>query len=59
MKNIKLELSVEEVNTILDSLGERPFKQVFNLINKIQQQASVQLNPGENPPSQPNQAVQN
>ena len=44
MKTIKLELSVEETNLILESLGQLPFKQVFGLIGKIQNQASAQLN---------------
>lgn len=43
-QKIKLELTVEEANLILDSLGQMPFKQVFLLITKIQQQASGQLN---------------
>lgn len=40
---IKLELEVEEVNQILEALGDRPFKSVFQLINKIQRQAATQL----------------
>lgn len=44
-KEISLTLMVKEVNLILDSLGDRPFTEVFSLISKIQQQASSQLNP--------------
>ena len=44
MEEIKLELTIEETNLILDALGEKPFKQVFGLIQKIQQQAASQLN---------------
>ncbi len=47
MQTIKLELTVEEVNQILEGLGEMPFNKVFQLIQKIQQQAAVQLN-GQN-----------
>ena len=41
---ITLDLSLAEVNLILDALGERPFVQVFSLIQSIQTQASNQLN---------------
>jgi hypothetical protein len=40
---IKLELTVEEVNIILASLGKHPFESVFNVIKKIQDQAVPQL----------------
>lgn len=40
---LQLELTVEEVNLILDALGDRPFKTVFSIISKIQQQAGEQL----------------
>ena len=43
-KEIKLVLTVEEANQILEALGNQPFKQVFALINKIQEQAASQLN---------------
>ena len=44
-REIKLVLSVEEANLILDALDNQPFNQVFALISKIQQQAASQLNP--------------
>ncbi|MCB0614921.1 MAG: hypothetical protein H6573_23880 [Lewinellaceae bacterium] len=43
MKEIKLTLTIEETNQILDALGNQPFKTVFALINKIQSQAAAQL----------------
>lgn len=43
MQEINLVFSVEEVNFILESLGNEPFVKVHNLITKIQQQASSQL----------------
>ncbi|HQU58022.1 MAG TPA: hypothetical protein PLU64_02475 [Saprospiraceae bacterium] len=43
MKELELKLSVDEVNQILEGLGNLPFKQVFALINKIQNQAEAQL----------------
>ena len=43
MKEIKLELKIEEINVILTALGNLPFIQVHELIGKIQAQASEQL----------------
>lgn len=46
MQEIKLVLTIEETNQILNALGNQPFKAVFGLINKIQQQAETQLEDG-------------
>lgn len=43
MEQISLNLTLEEVNQILDSLGQRPYVDVFQLIGKIQAQAEAQL----------------
>jgi hypothetical protein len=43
MEQISINLTIEEVNKILDSLGQRPYIEVFELINKIQGQAQAQL----------------
>jgi hypothetical protein len=40
---IKLELTVDEVNTILRTLGKHPFEEVVLLINKIKQQGEPQV----------------
>ena len=40
---IKLELEIDEVNYILLSLGDRPFKESAPLVNKIHMQASPQV----------------
>jgi hypothetical protein len=40
---IKLELSVEECNTILRVLGKHPFEEVVTLISKIKQQGEPQV----------------
>lgn len=58
MKEITLTLTVEETNQILDALGQQPFKEVFNLIGKIQNQAAAQLSdlppkPAQTDPVQP------
>ncbi len=42
MKKITLTLSIEEANTILEGLGQMPYKSVYHLINNIQQQAAQQ-----------------
>jgi hypothetical protein len=43
MQEITLKLTIEEANLILEGLGELPFKKVYALVNRIQQQASAQL----------------
>ena len=40
---IKLELTVNEVNTILRSLGKHPFDEIASLIVKIKQQGEPQV----------------
>lgn len=40
--NIKLELTLEEVNGVLLALGNLPFNQVAPLVRKIQGQAQPQ-----------------
>ena len=39
---IKLDLTVEEVNTILRTLGKHPFDEVVALIGKIREQGQPQ-----------------
>ena len=40
---IKLELSIEEVNIILRTLGKHPFEEVVALINNIKSQGDPQV----------------
>ena len=40
---LTLQLSIDEVNTILNALGGLPFVQVHELIGKVQAQAASQL----------------
>ena len=42
---INLALTVEQVNTILAALGQRPFVEVVDLINRITADAERQLAP--------------
>lgn len=43
MKELKLMLTIEETDLILEALGGMPFKKVYVIIQKIQDQASKQL----------------
>lgn len=43
MQEVHLKLTVEEVNLILEALGNLPFVKVYGLIGKIQTQAAQQL----------------
>ena len=43
MNSLTLELTLEEINALLEALGSQPFKQVHQLITKIQTQATSQL----------------
>lgn len=47
-QEIKITLTLGEVNQILDALGNVPYRQVFQLIGKIQTQAEAQLQQPEN-----------
>ena len=42
---IKLELSLDEVNTILSALAELPFKMSYQLVPKIQKMAQDSIEP--------------
>lgn len=48
-QTINLELSLDDVNKILEALGSLPFSQVYQLIGSIQRQAQGQL--GEQAPA--------
>jgi len=39
---LKLDLSIQEINLILASLGRMPYEAVFGLVEKIQAQAKEQ-----------------
>jgi len=46
---MKLELTIDEVNLILQALGAAPYVQVANLVQKIREQAQPQINPAPAP----------
>ena len=41
-RTMKLELSTQEVNTVLAALGKAPYEMVYELISKIHSQAQQQ-----------------
>ncbi len=43
MNEITLTLTLDEINLALESLGQLPFVRVHQLIAKIQQQATAQI----------------
>ena len=43
MENIKLELSIEEINCILNALACRPYAEVAELVGKIKTEGEKQL----------------
>ena len=43
MQQVKLELSIEDVNMILEALGNLPFARVYALVGKVQEQAAQQI----------------
>lgn len=50
MQNINLSLSIDEVNLILESLGEQSYAKMHQLIANIHQQTQKQLQQ-EQPPA--------
>lgn len=43
MKQVNLKLSVNEVNMVIKALGQFPYNQVYETVNKIHAQASEQV----------------
>jgi hypothetical protein len=43
MEEIQLTLTIEETNKIIKSLAQEPFKEVYELIGKINAQADEQI----------------
>ena len=43
MKQVNLILSVNEVNMVIKALGQFPYNQVYETVNKIHAQASEQV----------------
>lgn len=43
MTSIEFTLTIDETNTVLEGLGNLPFKQVFRLVQKLEVSAQRQL----------------
>jgi hypothetical protein len=41
-QDFTLNLSIEDINTILKALGQQPFMEVYNIIHKIHTQVAEQ-----------------
>ncbi|TRU85933.1 MAG: hypothetical protein EWV76_13430 [Microcystis novacekii Mn_MB_F_20050700_S1] len=50
-EEISLKLTLGEVNQVLEALGTMPYRQVYQLIGKIQRQGEAQLQQPESPDS--------
>lgn len=49
-KDLTLTLSIDEINIVLEALGEIRYSKVYNLIDKIKEQAIQQLQPANGQP---------
>lgn len=47
MEQISINLTLAEINQILESLGQQPYVEVFQLISKIKIQAEAQVQANE------------
>ena len=43
MENVKIEITLDELNLIFKALGDRPFNEVYELIGKLNDQVNEQL----------------
>ena len=59
MEQISINLTLEEVNKILESLGQLPYTEVFQLIHKIKAQAEAQVQANEMRQQEHSPAVMN
>ena len=53
-EDIKISLTLDEVNTVLNGLGELPAKTSMPVIHRIQQQAQPQVTPEPIPAEEKN-----
>jgi hypothetical protein len=59
MPQLHFQMSLEEANLVFKALGELPFKDVFELIGKLNEQANTQLqNPTLQNSNQPQKKIQ-
>ncbi len=43
MDELKLSLTLDEINMVIKSLAKEPFQEVYELIGKINEQADIQI----------------
>lgn len=55
--DINLGLTLDEVNAVLLGLAERPYKDVHELIPKIQHMAKAQVGARDTPPATTEQSI--
>jgi hypothetical protein len=48
-EQLSLNLTIEEINTILEALGQRAYADVFQLVEKIKAQSGAQMRTHEPP----------
>jgi len=53
MQDIQLRLSIDELNLILEAVGNLPFARVYALVSKIQAQAAEQVQAAQGAPAVP------
>jgi hypothetical protein len=58
IQEVQLQLTLAEVNQILEALGDKSYKQVYQLIIKIQQQAENQLQKNDPQPAMPRDSAE-
>jgi hypothetical protein len=54
---MKLELSLQEVNTVLTGLGRLPYEAVFELVDKIKNQVVPQMNQASPPATESKSSI--
>jgi hypothetical protein len=57
MQEIKLNLTIENLNLLLEGLGNLPYARVYQLVAMIQQQASEQIQAAEKFRSESEQTI--
>ena len=59
MQEIKLSLTIENLNLLLEGLGNLSYARVYQLVAMIQQQASEQIQAAEKSRGEPEQMTSN
>jgi hypothetical protein len=57
LKNLHIEVSLNELNSILEALGHLPYVQVFALVESLRAQAIAQVKAQQVPAAEPELAM--